>query len=145
MLGFGQCECSEFLQSSHGRQPALLLVLGTEHPDGPHRQPCLNCLEGAEAPVAAVELHVDQPGGDGTHRRASVADDAVADDVEFAQLLDELPWELCPLPVTVDDGQDFGVHEVSGALQIASLVIGQLVAQPEVVGAQRPADLGRSQ
>ena len=113
-----------------------------EHPDRPHRQPGLHGVERAEAAVTPVQLHVDQSGGDRAHRWAAVALDAVADDAERAHLLDELPRELRPFPVAVDDGQHLGVDERPGALQVVPLGIGQLVAQAEVVGAQRPADRG---
>ena len=88
----------------------------------------LDCLEGAETSVAAVQLHIDQAGRDRAHRRTPVADDAVADDVESPHLLDQIPRELGSLPVAIDDRQHFGVDEVSGAFQIVTLSVGQLIA-----------------
>ena len=83
--------------------------------DRAHRQPGLHAEEGAEAAVAAVELHVDQPGRDRAHRRAAVALDAVADDAQLGQPLDQRPGELGALPVVVDDRQHLVVDEVAGA------------------------------
>src|SRR5680860_569608 len=116
----------------------LLLLLRAEHPDGAHGQPRLDSLEGAQAAVAPIQLHVDQTGRHRAHRRASVADDAVTDDVERAHLLDQLPGELSAFPVAVDDRRHLGVDELAGALEVAQLGLGQFVAQTEVVG---PKDL----
>ena len=90
----GQREGAELLQLGHRRQPALLLLLRAEHGDRLHRQPGLHPEEGAQAAVAAVEFHVDQPDGDRAHRRAAVPLDAVADDAQLAHPLDQRPGEL---------------------------------------------------
>ena len=100
-------------------------------------------MDRAEAAVTAVELHVDQAACDGAHRRAPVALDAVADDAKAAHLLDQRPRELGALPVAADHRQHLGVDEGPGDLQVLALGGGQLVAKAEVVGPQRPADLGR--
>ena len=112
-----------------------------EHRDRLHRQAGLHPEEGAQAAVAAVELHVHQPGRDRAHRRAAVPLDAVADDAELGQLLDQRPGELGPLPVAVDDRQHLVVDEVAGAPPVVALLAGELVGDAEVVGAQRPADV----
>ena len=94
----GQRERPELVHPGHRRQPPLLLLLGAEHRDRPHRQPGLHAEEGAEAAVTPVQLHVDQAGGERAHRWAAVALDAVADDAQLAHLLDQRPRELGASP-----------------------------------------------
>jgi hypothetical protein len=48
--------------------------------------------------------------------------DAVADDAELAQLLDQRPGELGPFPVVVDDRQHLVVDEVPGAPPVVALL-----------------------
>jgi hypothetical protein len=83
---------------------------------------------------------VDQAGRQRIHRRAAVAFDPVADDAERGQLLDQRPGELRPLPVAVDHREDLGVDELTGPDEIALLLRGERLTQPEVVGSQRLTD-----
>jgi hypothetical protein len=117
----GEGERAELLKPGHGRQPALLLLLRPEHGDRLHSRPGLNAQELAQAAVSAVDLHVYQPGGDRAHRRAAVPLDAVADNAEPGQLLDQWPRELRTLPEAVDDRQHLAVDKVAGAPQVAQL------------------------
>ena len=142
MVGLGEGEGAEALGPGHRRQPALLLLLGAEHGDRAHRQPRLDAEEGAQAAVAAVELHVHQPGGDCAHRRAAVALDAVADQPQLAEPPVERQRHLGALPVVGDHRQDLAVHEAPAALEVVDLLLTELVADEEVVGAERLADVG---
>src|SRR6202023_1818489 len=94
----------------------------------------------AQAAVTAVDLHVDQAGRQRIHRRAAVAFDPVADDAERGHLLDQRPRELRPLRVTVDHREDLGIDKFTGPDQIALLLRGERLTQPEVVGSQRLTD-----
>ena len=87
MLGLGERERAQLVQSRHRGQPALLLLLGSEHRDRAHGQPGLHSERGAEAAVAAVELHVHEPGCDRAHVRTAVALDPVANQPQLAQAL----------------------------------------------------------
>ena len=142
VVGLGEGECADLVQPRHAREPALLLVLGAAVGDRAHGESGLDADEGADAAVSAGELHGDQPGGQRVHGRAAVALQPVTDEACRAELLDDGPGELGPLPVVVDGGQDDVVDELSGPGQIAELVGGELVAQEEVVGGQRIADAG---
>ena len=79
----------------------------------------------AEAAVAPVEFHVDQPGRQRVHRRAAVTLDTVADNTQLGQLLDQRPGKLRPFPVTVDHRQDLSVDELAGPDQIVLLLRGE--------------------
>ena len=136
----GQREGADGGQLGHRRQPPLPLLLRAEHGDRLHGQPGLDAEEGAQAAVAAVELEVDQTVGDRAHRRAAVALDPVADDPEAAKLLDQVTGELGALPVVVDDRQHLVVDEVPGAVPVVALLRGELVGDPEEVGAAGTAD-----
>jgi hypothetical protein len=68
------------------------------------------------------------PGGGRAHRRAAVAVDAVADDPQLGEFLDQRPRELGALPVAVDHREHVLVDEVAGAFQVAQLLVGQLSA-----------------
>jgi hypothetical protein len=132
----GQGEGADRVQRGHAGQPPALLVLRAEHGDGPHREPGLHAEEGAQTAVATVEFHVYQADGERAHRRAAVAVDAVADHAELGQLLDERPGKLGPFPVVVDDRQHLEVDEVAGAAPVAAFLLGELVGDVEVVGAE---------
>jgi hypothetical protein len=58
------------------------------------------------------------------------------DEAGRAQLLDQRPRELGPLPVAVDDRQHLLVHEPASPLQVVKLRGGELLAEHEVVGAE---------
>ena len=115
-----------------------------------HHPPAVAVGEGAGGirPTAPTKTGVAtssdfRPRGDRAHRRAAITFKAVPDDPEGQPIfLMEVPRELRPFPVAADDREDLGVDEVPGALQVVPLGRCQLVAQAEVVGAQRPADLG---
>ena len=140
MLRLGQRERADLLQPGHRSQPALLLLLRPALRDRLHRQPGLHRQESAQAAITPVDLHVDQPGRQRIHRRAAIAFDPVADDAERGHLLDQRPGELRPLPVTVDHREDLGIDKLTRSDQIALLLRGERLTQPEVVGSQRLTD-----
>src|SRR5439155_23412384 len=138
---FGERERADRRQLGNRWQPPLLLRLGTEQRDRPHRQPRLYPEEGAQAAVAAVDFHVHQAGGDRAERRAAVPVDAVPDDAQLGEPRDQRHRELRALPVPVDDRQYLVVDEVAGTPPDLAFGGGQLVADAEVVGAERAADV----
>jgi hypothetical protein len=121
VVGLGERECAQRLQPGHGRQPAPLLLLGAQHGDRAHREPGLHAHERGQAAVAARELHGDQARGQRVDVRAAVAFDAVADDADASELLDQGPWELGALPVVVDLGQHVLLDERAGAGEVVQL------------------------
>ena len=64
-----------------------------------HRQPGLHAEERAEAAVAAVQLHVDEPAGERAHARAAVALDVLADEPQLGEPAHQRPRQLGALPV----------------------------------------------
>ena len=96
--------------------------------------------EGPEASVAAVDLHVHVARGERAHGRTAVALDLVPHEPELAQPAREAPRKLRLLPVVTDHRQDLVVDEQASALEQFDLGRGQLVADVEVVGAERLAD-----
>src|SRR5262249_61727552 len=73
-------------------------------------------------------------------RRAAVAGDAVADDAELGQLLNQFVRKFAPFPVVVDDGEGLAVDEVTGAPPVGAFLGGELVGDSKEVGAARAAD-----
>ena len=122
-------------------QPALALLLGAEQVDRSHRQAGLHAEERAEAAVAAVDLHVDEAPGERAHPRAAVALDAVADQAELAEAAEQRPRRLGALPVVVDHRKHLLVDEAPRAQEVVPLLVGELLADEEVVGRQRGAEV----
>ena len=141
MLGLGQRERADRLHPRHRRQPALLLLLGAEHRDRLHGQPGLHGEERAEAAVAAVQLHVHQPARERAHARAAVALDVLAEQAELGEPAHQRPRELGALPVAVDDGQHLAVDEAPRGDEVLPLLGGELLADLEVVGRERLAEV----
>ena len=110
-----------FSSAGHRGQPLLLLLLRAQHGDRLHGQPGLDPDEGGEATVATTQLHVDQPDRERVEVGTAVPDDPVADDAQRAELLDQRPGELGPLPVAVDHRKHLLVDEGAGALEVAEL------------------------
>ena len=133
VLRLGQCERADRVQPRHSRQPALLLRLRAEQGDRLHRQPRLDAQERAEAAVAAVQFHVDQAAGERAHPRTSVALDVLPVEPEVREPAHERPWQLGALPVIVDLREDLGVDEAPGGDEALPLLLGEFVAEPEVV------------
>ena len=65
----GQREGAECVQPGQPGKPALPLLLRAEQVDRLHHQPGLDSEEGTQAAVTAVDLHVDQAGGQRAHGR----------------------------------------------------------------------------
>ena len=141
VLGLGQRERADLLDAGHAREPALALLLGAEQVDRAHRQARLHAEERPEAPVAAVDLHVHEPPGERAHPRAAVALDVVADQAELAEPPEQRPGRLGPLPVLVDLRQHLLVDEAPRAQEVLPLLLGELLADEEVVGGQRLAEV----
>ncbi len=139
VIRLGERERAQLLETGHPRQPAVLLLLGAEHRDRLHRQPGLDPEERPKAAVAAVELHVDEAAGDRVEARAAVAVDVLADDGEFPEPLDQGPRHVGALPVAADHRQHLVVDEHAHAAEQLELLVGELLAQEEVVGGERMA------
>ena len=137
VLGFGQREGADRLQARHRRQPALPLLLGAKHRDRLHREPRLHSQERPEAPVAPVQLHVDQARGQRGHARAAVAVDVLPDDAELGEPFDQRPGQLGALPVVVDGWQDLRVDEPPRGDEVLPLLVAELLADQQVVGGER--------
>ena len=123
------------------RQPALLLLLRAEHVDRLHRQPRLDAEERAEAAVAAVQLHVDQAARERAHARAAVPVDVLAVEPELGEPAHQRPRQLGRLPVVVDRGQHLLVDEAPHLDEVPPLLVGELLADQEVVGGERLAEV----
>jgi hypothetical protein len=141
VVRLGQRERADLLQPGHPRQPALLLLVGPEHVDRLHGQAGLDAKERAEAPVAAVDLHVDESAGQRTHRRAPVALDVLAHDLQLSHPVHERPRQLGFLPVGVDGGQHLVVDEAARRQKALPLLVGERLAHEEVVGGERVAEV----
>ena len=141
MVGFGQRERAGLLDAGQPGKPAFALLVGAEQVDRAHRQAGLHAEERAQAAVAAVDLHVHQPPGQRAHPRTAVALDVVADQAEFAQAPEQRPGRLRALPVLVDRRQDLLVDEAPRAQEVIPLLVGELLADEEVVGRQRLAEV----
>ena len=61
VLRLGERERSDRLEPGHRPQPALPLLLGAQQRDRVHGQAGVDAVEGADAAVAAGELHGDEP------------------------------------------------------------------------------------
>ena len=141
VLGLGQREGADLLEPRHGGQPALLLLLRPEHVDRLHRQPRLHAEERAEAAVAAVQLHVDQAARERAHARAAVPGDVLAEEPELGDPAHQRPRQLGRLPVLVDRGQHLLVDEAPHLDEVPPLLVGELLADHEVVGGERLAEV----
>jgi len=101
--------------------------------------------EHAEAAVAAVQLHRDQPARHRAHPGAAVALDVLADDAELGQPLDQRPADLGPFPVRADDRHDLLVDEPPDGDEVLPLLVGELLADREEVRPERLAEMLASQ
>ena len=133
MLRFGQREGPQLVHLGHVRQPARLLLLRAAHRDRQHGQARVHAEEHAEAAVAAVQFHRDQPARHRAHPGAPVALDVLADDAELGQPLDQRPADLGPFPVRADDRHDLLVDEPPDGDEVLPLLVGELLADGEEV------------
>jgi hypothetical protein len=143
--GLGERESSDRVEAGHGGQPALLLLLAAEQVDRLHREPRLDAEERAEAAVAAVKLHVDEAARERAHARAAVAGDVLAVEPEVREAAQELPGQLRGLPVLVDRRQHLIVDEAPCGREPIPLLVGELLADLEVVRGERLAEVGIGQ
>ena len=142
MHRLGQGEGADCRQLSHCRKPALFLLLGAEQRDRFHRQSRLDAEERSEAAVAAVQFHVHQSAGERGHPRAAVALDVLPEEAELGQAAHQRPRQLGRLPVLVDLRQHFVVDEAAGGEEVLPLLVGELVADVEVVGRECITEVG---
>ncbi len=56
----------------------------------------------------------------------------------------EIEWQLGALPMPGHHWQHLLINEPPRAVQVAELLLGQLASQQEVIGTERPADVGFS-
>ncbi len=133
MLRFGQREGPQLVHPGHVRQPARLLFLRAAHRDGLHGQAGVHAEEHAEAAVAAVQFHGDQPARHRAHPGAAVSLDVLPDDAEPGQPLDQRPADLGPFPVRADDRHDLLVDEPPDRHEVRPLLVGELLADGEEV------------
>jgi hypothetical protein len=117
------------------------LRLRPEQGDRFHRQPGLDAEERAEAAVAAVQFHVDEAAGERAHPGAAVAGDVLAVELEVDEPAHQRPRQLGALPVLVDRGQHLLVDEPPRAQEVIPLLVAELLADEEVVGRQRRAEM----
>ena len=141
VIGLGERERPDRVQCGHRRQPALLLLLRAAHRDRLHGQPGVHAEEGAQRPVAAVQLHVDEPAGHGAHAGGAVAVDVLADDLQLGQPPEQVPGQLGLLPVVADVGQHLLVDEPPDGDEPLPLLPGELLAHREEVRAQCLAEM----
>ena len=137
----GQRERPDLLQLRQRGQPALLLLLRAEHVDRLHRQPGLDAEERPEAAVAAVQLHVDQAARQRAHARAAMPADVLAVEPELGHPAHQRPRQLGRLPVLVDRREHLGVDEAAHLEEVPPLLVGELVADEEVVGGERRTEV----
>jgi len=133
VLRFGQREGPELVHLRHVRQPARLLLLRAAHRDRDHGQARVYAEHHAEAAVAAVQFHRDQPARHRAHPGAPVSLDVLADDAEFGQPLDQRPADLGTFPVRADDRHDLLVDEPPDGDEVRPLLVGELLADGKEV------------
>jgi hypothetical protein len=133
VLRFGQREGPQLVHPGQVRQPARLLLRRAAHRDRQHGQACVHAEEHAEAAVAAVQFHRDQPARHRAHPGAAVAFDVLAEDAELGQPLDQRPADLGPFPVRADDRHDLLVDEPPDGDEVRPLLVGELLADGEEV------------
>ena len=98
VVGFGEGEGAEHLGAGQRPQPPFLLFGAAEQPEGAQGQPGLHGDHRAEGAVTAGDLHVDQAGGergDGGQQRVR---DAVGEQVQLTQAVDQVQgvFARCP-------------------------------------------------
>ena len=96
----------------------------------------------AQAAVAAVQLHRDQPGRHRAHPGAPVALDVLPDDAQLGQPPDQRPRDLRPFPVPADDRHHLLVDELPDGGEVRPLLVGELLAYGEEVRPERLPEMG---
>jgi hypothetical protein len=84
---------------------------------------------------------VHEAPGERAHPRAAVALDVVANETELAEAPEQWPGRLGALPVLVDLRQDLLVDEAPRAEEVIPLLVRELLADEEIVGRQRLAEV----
>ena len=97
----------------------------------------MHAEEHAEAAVAAMQLHRDQPARHRAHPGAPVPGDVLADNAEPGQPPDQRPGYLRPFPVRADDRHDLLVDEPPDGDEVRPLLVGELLSDGEEVRAER--------
>jgi hypothetical protein len=141
VVGLGQGERADGVEPCHRGQPALLLRLGSEQVDRLHREARLHPEECPQAAVAAVQLNVDEAARERAHAGTSVPDDVLTIEAELGDPAHERQGQVGRLPVLVDRRQHLLVDEAAGGDEVLPLLVGELVADLEVVGRERLAEV----
>jgi len=132
-VGLGQPERADLLHPGHLRQPPLLLLLGAEQVDRPHRQAAVHAHERGDRRVGPGQLHRDHPVQERAAARAAVAVVGRAGDAQPREPRDQVVRELLPGPVVVDDRLDLLGHELPRAPEgVPAVVVQQLLQAVEV-------------
>ena len=82
-----------------------------------------------------------RPRGERAHPGAAVAVDVLAVQAEVGEAAHERPGQLRGLPVLVDRRQDLPVDEAPRGHEVLPLLVRELVADVEVVGGERVAEM----
>ena len=138
-VGFGQSKAAEDLAGSHSRQPALLLLLRAERPDGKHAERALHRHEAAGSAVSGLQLGARQAVADRVGAGATVPVEVHPKQTEGPHLLGELLREEPGLEPFVDVGKNAVANELSNRVANEPLFVGeQAVDLQEIPGIRRP-------
>jgi hypothetical protein len=75
------------------------------------------------------------------HAGAAVTLDVLAQQAELSEPSQQRPWQLRGLPVRVDRGQHLAVDEAPRGDEVLPLLVGELLADLEVVRGERIAEV----
>src|SRR5262249_59351510 len=116
--GLGHREQTDLPRAPQRGHPALFVPLVAAQEKRARREASVTPPEGSDGGVDARHLHSDE-----AVKQPATAGGAVAPvpdpcdiDVERAQLRDDLVRELVFAPIVLDDRCDFGLHEITYAL-----------------------------
>jgi hypothetical protein len=141
VIGLGERERSQLLHGGHGRQPAGLLLLGTEQADRRHRQPRVHGIERRHAAVVTRQLGRDQTLCHRRETRTAVALEGAARDAERPVAGHERGRKLRALPEVVGERRDLSVAVIAHAAQQGALALVKEGPDVEEVGAAREREV----
>jgi hypothetical protein len=132
VVGLGEGEGGVLGAGRERLGPALLLLLGAQQHDRTQREPALHADHGADAPVDAGELHVDQARGERGEGAVPGHVQAVGEQVELAEAGDQLDRVLAAVPPVVD-AREHLVGERAGVGPGLQVLAADVLEQGEVV------------